>query len=688
MKYLALAALTCASLASAQTESKPVAPAEPLGLRLAPALGAPELKSKDGKLEPSLDPKVVVRELGSAHPTLSDPNLGVRVRKPVPLGPIAAMPEQKRIEVSVGMFHILRSYATIRVVAIGDPNLADIQVLSSKAALINGKKAGLTQVVIWDQTGTARQHELVVTGYPTSLIDEIRQALSAPEIKVRVVRDSVVLEGETKTAEAKTRAGQIAALFAERVINLLTVKEEPMTNLAAIKTREVLSQVKSVLPSGITAEALGEKIVLRGTVDTEDQRTRAEGVAKQFSSELVNLIELRPYTEAELRSAIGLPKITITFVRDQVLLDGNVENADQAAAAASIASKSGKTIINRLIVPKPPPIVQPAPPPTIIEEIQAAIREGNPKTQIKVRGTPTNLVLEGAAMDLAEADRAFRLAKSYAGQSASVDTTLLMLNSVQMVNLEMSILEINRDRAKQQGVTIPPLGTGQIGQALPFVFGEVGGVVGSPITRQTPLTFNVTALATKGIARILSQPNLSVMSGRPAKFQVGGQIPIPVISTTGTGTQQQSVEYRDYGITVDIVPLLQANGVISIDLQTLITSIDNANAAQIGNTVVPAFFSRQATSVLEVQDGGSLGIGGLIDRRQSLAIRGVPLLKDLPVIGKLFTSRQFQNNESELVIFFKVKTTGQALPRPYMQPTAATVSRQTSGPGGSAAGGG
>ena len=147
MKTLAVVLLGT-TLAHAQND-KPAPLPDLGGLRLAPAQKAPETKSpaprkpSDLKGVAPVPSRTIAREIGSAHPTLSDPALGVRARPQMALGPMAATPMQKRVEVSVGMFHILTSYATIRVVAIGDPLIADVQVLSSKAALINGKKPGL-----------------------------------------------------------------------------------------------------------------------------------------------------------------------------------------------------------------------------------------------------------------------------------------------------------------------------------------------------------------------------------------------------------------------------------------------------------------------------------------------------------------------------------------------------------------
>lgn len=617
---------------------------------------------------------VPFRESAGANPApLSDPALNIR-RKPAPLGPIVALPSQKRIEVTVGMFYVLTSYSPIRVVAVGDPLVADVQVLSSRAVLVNGKKPGVTNLVVWEAGGIARQHEVVVSGLPRSLIDEVKQALAMPEVKVRILRDSLVLEGEVKDEETRTRAKLIAALFSDKVGNLLTI---PEAAARGPKLADTLKQVRAVLsPMGIEAEMVGERVVIKGTVDTEDMKTRAEALAKQFAPDAINLIELRPYSAEELQTAIGLPKVIVRVVRDQVILDGDVENAEQATAAASIASKSGKTVVNRLVIPKPP--LPPPPPPvkSMAQQIQEAINAASDKPTIRVRGVgapmaqqgpapqaaPTSIVLEGEVTDITEAERAYRIAKSYFG-GGSIDTTLLIVTQAPLINLEMSIMEINRDKAKQLGITIPPLGTA----AGPFVFGERGGgVPNSPIVRQTPLTVNFQALATSTAARILSNPNFTVLSGRVARFQVGGQVPIPVLSTTGTGVITQSVEFRDFGLIVDMLPTLMSNGTIAMDLRTTVSSVDDGLAAVIGNTRVPGFANRTFSTIVRVGDGGFVGIAGLIDRHESLLLNRIPIVSSIPVLGKLFTSRTFRRTDNELIIFIRPKTTGEAIPQPYV----------------------
>lgn len=154
------------------------------------------------------------------------------------------------------------------------------------------------------------------------------------------------------------------------------------------------------------------------------------------------------------------------------------------------------------------------------------------------------------------------------------------------------------------------------------------------------------ALERDGLIRTLAEPNLTAISGEPAKFLAGGEYPIPVKDSNG----QTSVTFKEFGVGVAFTPTVLSEGRISLKIESEVSELTNAGAVVIDSTQIPALKKRQANSTVELPSGGSIALAGLIadDVRQN--IDGFPGLKDLPVLGTLFRSRDFQKRETELVV--------------------------------------
>ncbi len=154
------------------------------------------------------------------------------------------------------------------------------------------------------------------------------------------------------------------------------------------------------------------------------------------------------------------------------------------------------------------------------------------------------------------------------------------------------------------------------------------------------------ALERDGLVKTLAEPNLTAVSGETAKFLAGGEYPIPVVDTTGA----LSVTFKEFGIGLAFTPVVMSEGRISLKIETEVSELSSIGAVTLSNISIPAIKKRQAKSVVELPSGGSLALAGLISENMKQNIDGFPGLKDLPVLGTLFRSRDFIKEETELVV--------------------------------------
>ena len=154
------------------------------------------------------------------------------------------------------------------------------------------------------------------------------------------------------------------------------------------------------------------------------------------------------------------------------------------------------------------------------------------------------------------------------------------------------------------------------------------------------------ALERDGLIRTLAEPNLTAVSGEAAKFLAGGEYPIPTVDSTGSVT----VTFKEFGIGVAFTPIVLSEGRISLKIETEVSELSTDGAVTLNNLVIPALKKRQARSTVELPSGGSLALAGLISDNVKQNIDGFPGLKDLPILGTLFRSKDFIKQETELVI--------------------------------------
>ncbi|WP_269759472.1 type II and III secretion system protein family protein [Variovorax sp. E3] len=235
------------------------------------------------------------------------------------------------------------------------------------------------------------------------------------------------------------------------------------------------------------------------------------------------------------------------------------------------------------------------------------------------------------------------------------------------VQVEVKVVEFNRSVLKQAGLNIfstRPNSSGfSFGVFSPSSLasssfaanGQISGTYNNPLTQAFDLLFNfgkagigmnVGFLEGNGMARVLAEPTLVALSGQSASFLAGGELPIPVPQGLGT----ISIEYKPFGIGLTLTPTVLSNERIVLKVAPEASDLDYTNALTLNGVVVPAISTRRADTTVELGDGESFIIGGLVSRTTTSNASKVPMLGDLPIIGTFFSKNNYQMNEKELVI--------------------------------------
>ena len=302
--------------------------------------------------------------------------------------------------------------------------------------------------------------------------------------------------------------------------------------------------------------------------------------------------------------------------------------------------------------------------------LKRQLSELMPGDEIAARMSNDSVVLEGVVSSSVSADRAVQIAETYAPGKV---VNLLSIGSAQQVMLEVRFAEVKRSALKQIGVNWDVLSDGG---KLAGVSGGGSSLVPDPATglgvlkhgaitdsfgiisrafRGLGENFNVTldALEKKGAITTLAEPTLIALSGETASFLAGGEFPVPTVQSGSTGNGNGSaisVEWKPFGVSLGFTPTVLADGVINMVVQPEVSSIDPTASIVINNLTIPGLQTRRAKTVVEIRDGESFALAGLIRKDFQDTIRQVPFLGSLPIIGALFRSTGFQHEETELVI--------------------------------------
>jgi pilus assembly protein CpaC len=302
-----------------------------------------------------------------------------------------------------------------------------------------------------------------------------------------------------------------------------------------------------------------------------------------------------------------------------------------------------------------------------IEMLRKQIKQMFPTADITVEETGGALTLHGQVTSYKDAEEAGEIASTY-GKVLN----LLEVAGGEQIMLQVKIAEVSKQAESQLGFNfggtdgttvwgsnlggntfgvIPGAGTGPNLLSIPSGAISTAQMFGTGQFGNVAFAYFVNALESNNILRLLAEPNLVTTSGQEAHFLAGGQFPYPVPQTgSGGGGTTITIQFQPYGVDLKFVPIVLGNGHIRLKVEPNVSELDFAHAVSVAGTTVPGLTQREVETTVEMCEGQTLALAGLLQDNISAANAQFPVLGDLPVIGALFRSVQYQRNETEVVI--------------------------------------
>lgn len=303
-----------------------------------------------------------------------------------------------------------------------------------------------------------------------------------------------------------------------------------------------------------------------------------------------------------------------------------------------------------------------------LERLQASVRSIVPRAKVQVSALLDSVVVSGTVPDTESAERIMQVAEVYSKNVINHMTVA----GVHQVLLRCTVAEVNRAATRRLGFNgwmagddfqdvfavsqiggINPVNIGAVSGAaatgrIPFATGEMGLTATPTLSLGFPrvqMQVFIQALRDNGLLQVLAEPNLVTVSGQEANFLAGGEFPIPVQQRDSV-----TVEFREFGVRLRFTPTVVSDDVIRMRVAPEVSEPDFSTAVRIGGFAVPGLIQRRVETVVEIGPGQTFAIGGLLSEKTRATSSKVPALGDLPVLGALFRSVEYQANESELVV--------------------------------------
>ncbi len=337
------------------------------------------------------------------------------------------------------------------------------------------------------------------------------------------------------------------------------------------------------------------------------------------------------------------------------------------------------------------------------------IHEVFPSEPVQVETSRDVVMLSGRVSSAAVADKILEVVKS-----ATPKVTSLMQIPVApagQILLQVRFAEVDRTALSQLGINILSTGAGKtIGNITTGQFGGLSSpkitdifpvkgpqpVAGEIFTTEQTITdvlniflFNpnihlgavIKALQAKDLLQILAEPNVLTESGKEASFLAGGEFPFPILqSSAGGGFAGITIQFKEFGVRLNFTPTLTADGRIHLKVRPEVSSLDFSQALTLQGFVIPALSTRRVESEMDLSDGQSFAIAGLVDNRVTEQLSKIPGIGDIPVLGKLFRSRSLNKTRNELLIVVTPRVVqpvaadkaphGPEFPAPFLEPAA------------------
>ena len=305
-----------------------------------------------------------------------------------------------------------------------------------------------------------------------------------------------------------------------------------------------------------------------------------------------------------------------------------------------------------------------------LADLRAKLRENLPRNRIRVSGANGRILLSGTVQDARAVKKALTIANQYAPDAV---TNALDVRAIQQVMLEVRFVEASRRAATELGVGTrirsARVNSDTGGQA--FVAGDIiaaaslasgaqpfGSLIAKLLKGGTNVDVIVRALEERGLARRLAEPNLVTMSGISASFLAGGEFPFPVDSSDGKVT----VAFKTFGVALKFTPTVLSDGLINLQIEPEVSELDDTAGVAIGDVRIPGLVVRRAQTAVELRDGQSFAIAGLLQHSNTRLSQQLPWIGKVPVLGALFRSAQYKKQETDLVIIITPRLVRPARP--------------------------
>jgi len=309
-----------------------------------------------------------------------------------------------------------------------------------------------------------------------------------------------------------------------------------------------------------------------------------------------------------------------------------------------------------------------------LDSIRRELRTELPGQTVRVSYSNNNIFLRGTVNDLTSSTRAVAIA-STAGKVVNL-LDVDVPRSAPQILLKVRIASVDRNRARQLGINLFDLGLGNaVGGVTTNQFsppqlsnsGSSSGQQGLVGLNGTTANFSqelnllaffpglgtgasIDAMETRGVVQVLAEPNLMAADGKEASFLSGGEYPYPVVSGTSGGLPAVTIQFKEYGIRLNFIPTITPRGTIRLQVAPEVSALDYSNEVTISGFTVPGLTTRRVNSEVELADGESLLIGGLLDKSLTDTFNKIPFIGDIPILGKLFQSDAITRNDTELIV--------------------------------------
>lgn len=310
-----------------------------------------------------------------------------------------------------------------------------------------------------------------------------------------------------------------------------------------------------------------------------------------------------------------------------------------------------------------------------VSGLRDGIRSAYPKEAVQVEAEQGRVLVTGTVPSKAVADDVLRMASVYSKDV--VNSLTIVAPRLKQVMLRVQFAEVDRAKLEQFGFnilstgaanTLGTIGTGQFGQVNLGNSGLITGTIGSSLQGTTStlsassllniflfrsdlnLGATIQDLQQKNVLQILAEPNLMALSGESAKFLAGGEFPFPVVQGGTAGSSLAvTIQFKPYGVKLDFTGTITGDN-IRLKISPEVSTLDFTNAVTISGFQIPAISTRRAETEVELRNGQSFGIAGLIDKRATALIYKLPGIGDIPILGQLFRSKSFNLTNTELLV--------------------------------------